>query len=167
MSVSKTKLIVLRGPSGSGKSSVARVVRLAIKTPTALIEQDYLRRVLLKEKDIPGGTNIELIKSVTLFALARSYHVILEGIFDKVRYSKMFAELLKSHPTNNHFFYFDVTFDETLRRHSLKSNRNEFGETEMRAWYKESDLLEIVAEEIVPEKNTIEETINQITEKIS
>jgi hypothetical protein len=161
-----TTLIVLRGPSGSGKSSVARVVRAVQTTPTALVEQDYLRRILLKEKDVPNGVNIELIKRITLLALAHSYNVIMEGIFDKGRYAEMFKEILQAHPVQNYLFYFHTTFAETLRRHEHKPNHDEFGETEMRGWYKELDLFDFVSEEIIPESSTLEETTKRIITSI-
>lgn len=52
----KSKLIVLRGNSGSGKSTTAKMLRDAAiakgtKTKIAIIEQDYLRRYILKEKE--------------------------------------------------------------------------------------------------------------------
>lgn len=153
-----TKLIILRGPSGSGKSSVARAARSSQGNRMALIEQDYLRRVLLREHDIPGGLNIELIKRTVIFALENSFDVILEGIFDSGRYGKMLEELTWEHPKNNHFFYFYISFDETFRRHQSKPNRDEFGEKEMRSWYKGKDLLSFAKEVIVNEKNTLEET---------
>jgi hypothetical protein len=64
-----TRLIVLRGNSGSGKSSVAAEVRARYGHGIALVGQDYLRRVVLRERDIPGGANIGLIDSVARYAL--------------------------------------------------------------------------------------------------
>lgn len=157
-----TTLIVLRGPSGSGKSTVARAVRSAQTTPTALVEQDYMRRILLKEKDVPNGVNIELIKRTALLALEHSYNVIMEGIFDKGRYASMFKEILRVHPDHNYFYYFNISFDETLRRHKQKPNRDEFGEAEMRRWYKELDLFDFVSEEIISESSTLDETTKRI-----
>ncbi|MCA9388350.1 AAA family ATPase [Candidatus Berkelbacteria bacterium] len=55
------KLIIIRGPSSSGKTTTARKLRESCKGKVALIEQDYIRRTLLKEKDRPGAPNIELI----------------------------------------------------------------------------------------------------------
>lgn len=159
----QTKLVVLRGPSGSGKSSVARAVRASLKIPIAIVEQDYLRRIVLKEKDVPGGKNVDLIRTVVEFALAEKFHVILEGILDQGRYGAMFEELLRIHPKNNYFYYFNVTFEETLKRHQLKPNREEFGENEMRAWYKELDLLGLKNEEIISEQSTFEETVRQLS----
>ena len=156
------KLIVLRGPSGSGKSSIAKAVRAAQSEPMAYIEQDYWRRTVLKEKDVIDGLNIQLIKQVVLFSLENSYDVIMEGIFDKNRYQKMFEELISLHPQENYFFYFDISFEETLRRHETKPNKDEFGEKEMKAWYKEKDFLECVSEEVISERTTMEGSIKQI-----
>lgn len=103
----ETRLIVLRGPSGSGKSSVAKIVReeyLAYGRKMAYVEQDHFRRIVLKEGDVPNGFNISLIKEMTVFLLQGGYDVIMEGIFDKGRYEKMFAELILFHPKNNYFF---------------------------------------------------------------
>jgi predicted kinase len=162
MNTKETKLIVLRGPSGSGKSTTAKALRLAQTEKMALIEQDHFRRIVLKEKDIQNGLNADLIKRTVVFALEHSYHVILEGIFDAERYSNMFQELLDMHSTNNYFFYFDISFEETLRRHQSKPNKHEFGEKEMRDWYKEKDLLQFVQETLVPETSSSEQTINTL-----
>ncbi len=161
----KTKLIVLRGPSGSGKSSVAKAVRDLYVTEgkkMAYVEQDHFRRIVLKERDAVGGFNIQFIKESVLFLLKNQYDVILEGIFDKRRYEEMFEELILLHPTHNYFFYFDISFEETLKRHDTKSSRNDYGESEMRSWYKYKDLLQCVEENIVSEKNSIEETMTFI-----
>lgn len=139
-----TKLIVLRGSSGSGKSTVAKIMRASQERPMAIVEQDYLRRIVLKEKDAPNKLNIELIKKTAEFLLSNSYDVIMEGIFDKGRYSKMFEGIIEQHPSNNYFFYFDISFKETLHRHQHKSNRDDFGEKEMRSWYKQKDFLDFV-----------------------
>ena len=160
--MSKTKLIVLRGPSGSGKSSVAMALRNLVKEKIAIVQQDYLRRTLLKEKDVSNSLNAELIQQVTLFVLDHGYHVIMEGIFDSDRYKNMFEKIIRAHSDNNYFFYFDVSFKETLRRHQSKPNKEDFGEKELRSWYKERDYLPFVREEIIPEGHTLEKIVELI-----
>jgi uridine kinase len=49
-----TRLVIIRGPSGSGKSTIARALRDELGRGTALVEQDHVRRVLLREWDTPG-----------------------------------------------------------------------------------------------------------------
>ncbi len=139
------------------------MLRTLQERPTALIEQDYVRRIILKEKDIARGFNIELIKTMTRMALDNSFDVILEGIFDAGRYENMFEELIQTHPKNNYFFYFDISFEETLVRHQSKPNKDDFGEKEMRRWYKEQDFLKCVKEILIPETNTLEDTVKSIS----
>lgn len=128
----------------------------------AYVEQDYLRRIVLKEKDIVGGFNRELIKETVIFLLENQYDVILEGIFDKGRYEKMFQEITGVHPSGNFFFYFDISLEETLKRHNTKPNKDDFGEKEMRSWYKDKDLLEFVQENVITERSTQADIIQYI-----
>lgn len=92
-----TCLIVLRGNSGSGKSSIARAVRARYGRGLALVEQDYLRRQLLKELDLPGGNAAELIAQTVRFALDAGYHVLCEGILHRDRYGPMLDQLRRAH----------------------------------------------------------------------
>ena len=52
-----TKLIIIRGNSGSGKTTVAKEVRTRIgdglSDDTMLVQQDVLRRDILRERDMP------------------------------------------------------------------------------------------------------------------
>lgn len=158
----ETKLIVLRGPSGAGKSTVAKELREHLKDSAALIEQDYFRRIVLKEKCKPDSLNARLIADTTVFALGQGYHVILEGIFDTSHYQPMFDQLWQAHPDQNHVYYFDVLFEETLRRHITKPNAHEFGEAEMRDWWADNDLLGLPNEQ----KIFADLTATEIAERI-
>src|ERR671919_85356 len=122
-----TRLIVLRGPSGSGKSTTARRLRDHLGRSVALIEQDYFRRVVLKERDVPGGANIELISTAARFALDRGWNVIIEGIMHAEHYANMLDELRHDHLGTSVFYYFDVSWEETLRRHETRPQAAEFG----------------------------------------
>lgn len=59
-----TILLVLRGNSGSGKTTTAREVRLRCGRRIAIVSQDAIRRDLLREKDILGGVYIGLIDAI-------------------------------------------------------------------------------------------------------
>ena len=77
-------LIVIRGNSGSGKSTLANNLRelhkkRGLKVP--LLEQDYIRRKILKEKDeLDMVDSIELIKSMIATVSGLGYVIILEGL---------------------------------------------------------------------------------------
>lgn len=160
--MSETKLILLRGPSGSGKSSVAQAVREKSTQRIAWVEQDFLRRMVLKEKDRPESINRDLIFQVVAFALAHDYHVMLEGILYTKHYRDMLEKLFTLHPNNNFVYYFGIPFDETLRRHATKPNKDEFGEAEMRRWFVERDVLGAGGEKVIPETYTLEQTVAEI-----
>src|SRR5687767_8580023 len=94
------KLIVIRGNSGSGKSAVAREVRRRYGRGCALIEQDYLRRIVLREHDGAqvAGLAPRLIATTARTALGGGYHVVLEGILAADVYGEQLRSLIADHP---------------------------------------------------------------------
>ncbi|MEW2527975.1 hypothetical protein [Streptomyces sp. NPDC047071] len=75
-----TRLIVVRGNSASGKSSVTAGLRERFGRNLAIVGQDNLRRTVLRERDRPGGANIGLIDLTACYALDHGFHVVVEGI---------------------------------------------------------------------------------------
>jgi predicted ABC-type ATPase len=94
---SDTCLLIVRGNSASGKSTVASEIRARYGRGIAIVGQDNLRRVILRERDVPGGANIELISITARLALDRGFHVIVEGILYADRYGQMLTELRRDH----------------------------------------------------------------------
>lgn len=144
-----TRLIVLRGNSGSGKSTVAREIRKAYGRGLAIVEQDYLRRILLREHDVPGAANIGLIDQTVRYALNHEYHVVLEGILSASHYGEMLQGLQRDHLGWTSFYYFDLPFEETARRHASRPQADEFTEEDMREWYRPLDTLNVAGEGIL------------------
>jgi predicted ABC-type ATPase len=158
----ETSLVVLRGNSGSGKSTVARVLRARRGGCVAWVEQDYLRRVVLHEHDIPDGLNIGLISQTVRYALDHHCDVILEGILYAPRYSEMLRALSDDHLGQTLWYWVNVSFDETLRRHATRPQASDFGGDDMRRWYRERNPLEFVPETSVPQERTIAQTVQRI-----
>ncbi|MBO0816544.1 MAG: kinase [Actinobacteria bacterium] len=158
------RLIVLRGNSASGKSSAAAAIRQRHgERDLAIVSQDNLRRTILREHDIPGGANISLIEHVARFALDAGFHVIVEGILHSAHYGPMLRRLMDAHsPGLSHFYYFDIPFEETLRRHATKPQNVSYGEAEMRKWYREADLLPGGIESIIPVGSSLDSTVCRI-----
>ncbi len=159
------RLIIIRGNSGSGKSTLAAELRLHTGRKCALVGQDMLRRVILKEKEIEGNDNIDLIEQTVRFALGRGYDVVLEGIFARSRYGPMLGRLANSSPFT-YAYYVDVSFEETLCRHASKPNAHEFGEKEMRGWWLENDVLGFPGEKRLGVELSFEESIGLIVSEI-
>lgn len=158
------KLIIIRGNSGSGKSSLALELRTHMVQnglKTALVEQDYLRRIVLKEKEVTNGDNIDLIEQTVTFALNKNYSVILEGILAFSRYGSMLERLWRQ-VNSSLVYYIDVPFEETVRRHATKPNAHEFDENDMRKWWQENDLTYFPGEKIIPAESSIEQSVQRI-----
>ncbi|MGA5194179.1 kinase [Streptomyces exfoliatus] len=157
-----TRLVVLRGNSASGKSSVAAGIRDRFGRGLALVGQDNLRRIVLRERDRPGAANIGLIDLTARYALDAGYHVVVEGILYADHYGEMLARLRADHDGPSHGYYLDVPFEETLARHATKPIANEFGERELRDWYRERDLLPGAVETVIGADSTVHETVERI-----
>jgi hypothetical protein len=159
----RPKLIVIRGNSASGKSAVAAEIRHRYgRRGLAIVGQDNLRRVVLRERDVPGGANIDLIDQTVRFALTRGYHTIVEGIFNADHYGAMLTALISDHPGRAFAYFLDVTFPETLRRHATKTGLLEYGEAEMRQWYRGLDLLPGGVEQVIPAESSLEDTVGKM-----
>jgi predicted kinase len=158
-----SKLVILRGNSGSGKSTVAKVLFEQAKKPTVLIEQDYYRFIF---KPAGGKLNSKtihkMIKANVLTALEDNYDVILEGIFNMHASQETFKETFAAHKTQNYIFTFDISFEETLRRHRTKSNKDEWSESDMKDWYHPKDFMGYKFEYIIDEKLSQSDTIRTI-----
>ena len=156
------RLIVIRGNSASGKSAVAAEIRRRHGRGLAIVGQDNLRRQVLRERDVPGGANIDLIDLTARFALDRGFHAIVEGILYADHYGRMLTALIADHRELARAYYLDIPWAETLRRHATKAQAAEYGEREMRGWYRERDVLPGGLEQIIPAASSLEETVRRI-----
>jgi adenylate kinase family enzyme len=159
------KLIILRGNSGSGKSTVARRIQREAGVPVAIIEQDYYRHELLypwDERAIKARASIMTQNAVTLLRLG--YTVIIEGVMSGERFGLIYHQILAEWSGESTVYYFAVSLNETLRRHQTRSKRHDFSEQDMRAWYKENDMLG--ADILIGENMTADEIVGRILETL-
>lgn len=156
-------LVVIRGNSASGKSAVAAMIRARhAARDLAIVSQDALRRHVLRERDIAGGANINLLKLTARHAADAGFNVIVEGILRADHYGAMLAELISAHPGPAFTYYLDIPFGETLLRHASKPQAAEYGEAEMRDWYRERDLLPGGIEHVITAESSLEDTVRTI-----
>lgn len=160
-------LVVLRGNSGSGKSTVARVLQQRFDHATCLIvEQDHVRRKMLREREAADGLNIELIEAIAAWGLDRGLIVIVEGILNRSRYQRM-LERLRGRSSSSHFFAWDLGFDETVRRHEQRPQRTEFSPEDMAEWYHGWNPLDFVHETRFDASTTVDDAVGRIAAAIA
>ena len=143
------KLVILRGNSGSGKTTVARALQRKIGFNTMLISQDEIRRNMLWVKDGIDTKALPLMIELLKYGNEHSAIVILEGIMYDEWYSPLFNVANELYDANVYSYYFDIPFEETVRRHQTRSKSQEFGEEHMRQWWREKDFSSVLKEEII------------------
>lgn len=160
------KLIILRGISGSGKTTTGKALQRKFGHDTMLISQDVVKRDILFAKDGPNPKAGELIFELVLYGKNHCNIVILEGILNSKWYKKLFQDL--SDEFNNQIFayYFDIPFEETLNRHKQKSNSHEFGDKEMREWWNEKDLSDVISEVCLHKELSLNEIVDIIYQDV-
>ena len=155
-------LIILRGNSGCGKTSTARLLQRQLGYGTMLVSQDVVRREILRVKDSENNPAIQLIYDLCMYGNNVGYTVILEGILSNKKYGAMLRRLLDDFQGEKLIYYFDVSFEETVRRHATKPNAHEFGESEMRQWWKDQDVLNVPGEQRIGEQLSQAEIVDLI-----
>jgi len=153
---------VIRGNSGSGKSALAAGVRAARPRGIAIVGHDQLRREVLHVRDEPGTLSVDYINLSARFALDHGLHTIIEGILHEEIYGDMLRRLLTDHRGWSRCYRYDLTFEETLRRHTTKPKAAEFGETQMRRWWRDADPLTEIAESIIDQGPALSDSVSRV-----
>ena len=157
-----SKVIIIRGNYGSGKTTVAKMLQHKLGHNIMLISQDVIRREILRVKDGIDTPALPLMKELLIYGKNNCEIIILEGILNSVWYKPLF-ELAKREFKNNIFpYYYDLSFEETVLRHQTKINKDDFGEKEMMSWWREKDFISIITEKIITAEMSLEDTVDMI-----
>lgn len=159
------KLIIIRGNSGSGKSTIAQRVRDELGEKVMFLQQDVVRRDILKVKDKEGNPVIGLIEQLALYGKKTGYDVLLEGILSENKYGSMLRNLINEFD-ESFVYYLDIPFNETLRRHNLRHKNSDFGKAEMREWWREKDYLSVEGEKILGETLSEDELVASVLDHL-
>lgn len=143
------RLIIIRGNSGSGKSTIAKRLQYEMGYQTMLIPQDVVRREMLRVRDKDDNPSIQLVHDLAMYGNKIGFDVIVEGIFVNERYGDMLRQLIADFGGKSYVYYLDVPLEVTLQRHGMKSNTHEFGEKELREWWVEKDYLHVQNEKLI------------------
>lgn len=160
-----TRLVVIRGNSASGKSSVAQGLRDHYGRGIAIVGQDVIRRNVLREHDTARGANIALLGRIAREALDAGFHVVLEGILYADRYSHMITSLVRDHRGVSSCYYLDVPLEKTLARHASKADAaylEQVTDSHLASWYRALDLLPGGLETVIPADSSLHDTVARI-----
>ena len=165
------KLIILRGNSGSGKTTVAKELQKKLRNGTTgghplLLSQDVVRRDMLKVKDGPHTEAIPLLMELLKYGHAHSDITILEGILYADWYRPLFELARRLYGNQIYAWYFDLPFEETLRRHQTKPNCHEFGEEAMKGWWREKDFSDVLSEKPITAEIGFSDIVSEIYEAV-
>lgn len=155
-----TKVILIRGNSGSGKTTVANELHDILGDGNLLISQDYVRRTMLKVRDRPMNLAIGLIETMINYGIQNCDYIIIEGILAENKYGEMLRKVLKKADIVNSYYY-DLSFEETVRRHETKEN-TDFDTSRMKDWFTPHDLIGIENEKIISEDTTKDDMIKML-----
>ncbi|HVX46257.1 MAG TPA: AAA family ATPase [Mycobacteriales bacterium] len=162
---SSTRLITLRGNSGSGKSTVAAAIRAARPDGTvAILGQDVIRRQIIGTGSDAEGHPVGLIDLAARYLLGRGLDVIIEGLLRADWYSETLVQLVADHRGVSRSYIYDLPFEETLRRHATKTVANVFGEDDMRKWWRGFHPIVDLDEIAITANDTLPATVARIVD---
>lgn len=157
-----TKLIIIRGNSGSGKTTLARNLQLLLGKNAMLVSQDMIRREMMRTPDGPETLIIPLIIEIVRYGHTVCPYIIIEGIFKGEWYSEMFEQLVTLHEGKVLAYYFELTFEETIRRHQTRDKAQEFGEEAMHRWWDGKDYIDFLNEQTLTDTDDLSMILDKI-----
>ena len=80
------------------------------------------RRNVLGIGDDTGGHATGLVELTTRYLLGRGFDVVLEGILNAEWYGDVLRRLVVDHRGTTCCYLYDVSFDETVRRHATTTS---------------------------------------------
>lgn len=157
-------IIIIRGNSGSGKTTVTNELCKQLGTDCMLLSQDIIRRNILHTKDGKDSIAIDLLKELVLFGKKHSNIIIIEGILNSCWYKSLF-ETIKVNFDNIYSYYYDIPFEETVKRFQTKSNVD-FTEQDMKRWWNEKDVLGFDHEKMISKDMSVDDVVRMILNDI-
>jgi hypothetical protein len=78
----------------------------------------------------------------------------------------MLRELIADHTGMTKVYYFQIPFDETIRRHSTRPLADVVSPEQMRDWYHAADLLGVPDEQIIEESSSLDDTAKRVIDDL-
>lgn len=139
--------IIIRGNAASGKTSLASSLQEELGENTLLLSQDLLRRTMLHAHDGFDTPTIPLLLNLLEYGYDNCHTVILEGILRSDWYQPVWQKILELYSLEHIYaYYYDLPFDETIKRHSGREKAKEFGQDALKRWWVDKDYLTSIPE---------------------
>ncbi len=168
------KIISLRGNAGSGKSTISQMLidALSKEHDVLYLELDNFRRRIVYTKfdeDFAIRRNQNALSSIiTMIDWGLSNNIeyaILDGKFSTKHFTELYEYILSRNiPLIP--YWFDLTFEETARRHATRAKSKDFTADEMKEWFRPNDLMPIINEKLIPQDMTKEQIFTMIMKDI-
>ncbi|WP_438466192.1 zeta toxin family protein [Streptococcus pluranimalium] len=140
-------IIIIRGNAASGKTSLAYALQEEMGKNTLLLSQDLLRRTMLHAHDGFDTPTIPLLLNLLEYGYDNCQTVILEGILRSDWYQPVWQKILELYSLEHIYaYYYDLPFDETIKRHSSREKAKEFGQDALKRWWVDKDYLTEIPE---------------------
>ena len=117
---------------------------------------------MLNVKDGEDTPALPLMEELLIYGSRHSEFVILEGIMNRVWYKPLFELAIQLYDAEVYAYYFDLTFEETLKRHLTRPKCQEFGEEAMRRWWREKDFSDVLNESRITSERDVESIVMDI-----
>lgn len=130
-----------------------------------LISQDVVRRDILKVKDGCDTKALPLMKELLVYGNNNCDTVILEGIMYADWYAPLFEHAI-THFDDIFAYYYDLPFEETLKRHQTKPNCMEFGAEAMKRWWRDKDFIGTIPETVLTREVELEDIIDLVYKEV-
>ena len=117
---------------------------------------------MLNVKDGEDTPALPLMEELLIYGSRHSEFVILEGIMNREWYKPLFELAIQLYDAEVYAYYFDLTFEETLKRHLTRPKCQEFGEEAMRRWWREKDFSDVLNESRITSERDVESIVMDI-----
>ena len=82
--------------------------------------------------------------------------VLVEGFYETDIYGQMLERLKKLFAPQVLAYYYDLSFEETVRRHQTRAKQEEFTPADMKRWWKDRDFLGWEEESFFTDEDSLE-----------
>ena len=106
--------------------------------------------------------SIDLTETLASFGYEHDLLVLVEGFYETDIYGQMLERLKKLFALQVFAYYYDLSFEETVRRHQTRAKQEEFSPADMKRWWKDRDFLGWEEEAFFTDKDSLETAFDKI-----